>query len=155
MVDDVSSPCKAVSASGEEILKGDALALAIYPKIGPDGTPEDAQLRWYMCLANPGGGSGTTTLFRPTNYAMGLKDGQLAKDSSVYQVAFRRTGGKTVYDITIPWAEIPGFSPAKGAIFGCNLVLFDADGGAGTGKMVWGADLGATASGCGIVTLLP
>ena len=53
------------------------------------------------------------------------------------------------------WAEIPGFSPAKGAIFGCNLVLLDADGGAGTGKMVWGADLGNTASGCGIVTLLP
>ena len=155
VVDDVSSPCKAVSASGEEILKGDALALAIYPKTGPDGTPEDAQVRWYMCLANPGGGSGTTTLFRPRKYAMGLKDGQLAKDSSVYQVAFRRTGGKTVYDITIPWTEIPGFSPAKGAIFGCNLVLFDADGGAGTGKMVWGADLGDSPSGCGIVTLLP
>jgi hypothetical protein len=86
---------------------------------------------------------------------MGLKAGQLAKDSSVYQVAFLREDGKTVYDIVIPWSEIAGFTPAKGASFGCNLVLFDADGGDGSGKMVWGADLGDTASGCGVVTLLP
>ena len=155
VVDDASSPKQILSANGEEALKGDVLALAIFPKIGPDGTPEDAQMRWYMSLASPGGGSGKTTLFRPAKYSMGLKSGQLAKDSSVYQVSFAREGGKTVYDVVIPWAEIPGFSPAKGAIFGCNLVLFDADGGAGTGKMVWGADLGDTASGCGIVTLLP
>ena len=52
-----------------------------------------------MSLANPGGGSGTTTLFRPAKYAMGLKAGQLAKDSSVYQVNFRREGVKTIYDV--------------------------------------------------------
>lgn len=73
-----------------------------------------------MSLANPGGGSGTTTRFRPAKYAMGLKSGQLAKDSSVYQVDFRRQGGKTVYDVTIPWSEIPGFAPAKGASYGCQ-----------------------------------
>ena len=55
----------------------------------------------------------------------------------------------------IPWSEIPGFAPAKGASFGCNLVLVDSDGGDRQGKMVWGADLGETASGCGVVTLLP
>lgn len=88
-------------------------------------------------------------------YAMGLKAGQLAKDSSVYQVNFRREGAKTIYDVGIPWSEIPGFAPAKGASFGCNLVLIDADEGAGRGRMVWGADLGETASGCGVVTLLP
>ena len=155
VVDDASTPSPILSASGEEALKGDVLALSIFPKTGPDGRPLDAQLRWYMSLASPGGGSGKTTLFRPAKYSMGLKSGQLAKDSSVYQVSFRREGGKTVYDITIPWAEIPGFSPAKGASFGCSLVLVDSDGGAGTGKMVWGADLGETASGCGVVTLLP
>ena len=155
VVDDASSPKQILSANGEEALKGDVLALAIFPKIGPDGTPEDAQMRWYMSLASPGGGSGKTTLFRPAKYSMGGKSGQLAKDSSVYQVSFAREGGKTVYDVVIPWSEIPGFTPAKGASFGCNLVLVDSDGGAGQGKMLWGADLGDTASGCGIVTLLP
>lgn len=158
VTDDVSAPkaiVSSTSATGEEALKGDMLALAIFPKAGADGRPTGEQLRWYMNLASPGGGSGTTTLFRPSKYAMGLKSGQLAKDSSVYQVSFAREGGKTVYDVVIPWSEIPGFTPAKGASFGCNLVLVDSDGGAGTGKMVWGADLGNTASGCGIVTLLP
>ena len=155
VVDDASSPKQILSANGEEALKGDVLALAIFPKIGPDGTPEDAQMRWYMSLASPGGGSGKTTLFRPAKYSMGLKSGQLAKDSSVYQVSFAREGGKTVYDVVIPWSEIPGFAPAKGASFGCNLVLVDSDGGDRQGKMVWGADLGETASGCGVVTLLP
>ena len=158
VTDDVSAPkaiVSSTSATGEEALKGDMLALAIFPKTGADGLPTGEQLRWYMNLASPGGGSGTTTLFRPAKYAMGLKSGQLAKDSSVYQVNFRRQGGKTIYDVTIPWSEIPGFAPAKGAIFGCNLVLIDADSGSGLGKMVWGADLGDTASGCGVVTLLP
>lgn len=158
VTDDVSAPkaiVSSTSATGEEALKGDMLALAIFPKAGADGRPTGEQLRWYMNLASPGGGSGTTTLFRPSKYAMGLKSGQLAKDSSVYQVDFRRVGGKTIYDITIPWSEIPGFAPAKGASFGCNLVLIDADGKPGLGKMIWGADLGDSASGCGVVTLLP
>ncbi len=158
VTDDVSAPkaiVSSTSATGEEALKGDMLALAIFPKAGADGRPTGEQLRWYMNLASPGGGSGTTTLFRPAKYAMGLKSGQLAKDSSVYQVDFRRVGGKTIYDITIPWSEIPGFAPAKGASFGCNLVLIDADGKPGLGKMIWGADLGDSASGCGVVTLLP
>ena len=158
MTDDVSAPkaiVSSTSATGGEALSGDVLALAIFPKTGADGQPADEQLRWYMNLASPGGGSGTTTLFRPAKYAQGLKAGQLAKDSSVYQVDFRRTGGKTVYDVTIPWSEIPGFAPAKGASFGCSLVLVDADGGPGLGKMIWGADLGDSPSGCGIVTLLP
>ena len=100
-------------------------------------------------------GSGATTVFRPKKYSMGAKSGQLCKDSSVYSVDISRSGTLTKYRLTIPWTEIPGFTPAKGASFGCNLVLVDSDGGAGQGKMVWGADLGNTASGCGIVTLLP
>ena len=158
VTDDVSAPkaiVSATSADGAEALKGDMLALAVFPKIGADGMPESKQLRWYMNLASPGGGSGATTLFRPVRYSMGLKAGQLAKDSSVYQVDFSRRDGKTVYDVKIPWAEIPGFSPQKGASFGCSLVLIDSDRGAGAGRMIWGADLSDTASGCGVVTLLP
>ena len=155
VVDDVSKPKEIVGETGEEALKGDMLALAIFPKTGSDGRPESVQERWYLSLANPGGGSGRTTLFRPKKYSLGLKSGQLAKDSSVYQVDFRREGGKTVYEVRIPWSEIPGFTPAKGASFGCNLVLIDADGTDGLGRMVWGADLPDSAAGCGIVTLLP
>ena len=155
VTDDVSAPKQVASESGEEALEGDALALAIFPKAGADGRPTDEQVRWYMSLASPGGGSGKTTLFRPARHSMGLKAGQLAKDSSVYRADFRRAGGKTVYDVTIPWSEIPGFVPAKGASFGCSLVLVDSDGGPGRGRMVWGADLSDTASGCGVVTLLP
>ena len=158
VTDDVSAPkaiVSSTSATGEEALKGDMLAITVFPKMGADGRPTADQVRWYLSLASPGGGSGTTTLFRPAKYAMGLKAGQLAKDSSVYQVKFRREGGRTLYDLVIPWSELPGFAPAKGASFGCNLVLIDADGGSGLGKMVWGADLGDSASGCGIVTLLP
>ena len=157
VADDVSAPKAIVSSdsSGEEALTGDMLALAVFPKIGPDGNPEPSQLRWYMSLANPGGGSGATTLFRPKAHSLGQKSGQLAKDSSVYQVNFRREGGRTLYDLKIPWTEIPGFLPAKGASFGCNLVLVDSDGGPGLGRMVWGADLGGSPSGCGILTLLP
>ena len=58
-------------------------------------------------------------------------------------------------EVRIPWSEIPGSAPARGATFGCNLTLFDADGGLGRGRMVWGAELGDTAVGCGVVTLLP
>lgn len=46
-------------------------------------------------------------------------------------------------------------APQKGASFGCSLVLIDSDRGAGTRRMIWGADLSETASGCGVVTLLP
>jgi len=155
--DDVLAPKSLVGTSkdGEEGFTGDMLAVALFPKMGANGMPESAQLRWYISMADPGGGSGKTTLYRPKKYSMGLKSGQLAKDSSVYQVDFKRTGDVTSYEVKIPWSEIPGFTPAKGASFGCNLVLIDGDNGGGTGRMIWGADLSDSASGCGIVTLLP
>ena len=144
-----------VSESGEETLAGDSLALCIFPRIGPDGRPQDDQLRWYISKASPGGGSGATTVFRPAKYAMGAKSGQLCKDSSVYQIDIRRDGTLTTYRLRIPWAEIPGFSPAKGASFGCNLVLGDADGDEKFGRMVWGGGLKDGSPDCGLVTLTP
>ena len=155
--DDVNAPKSLVGTTkdGAEGFGGDMLAVAIFPKAGADGSPTDEQMRWYISMADPGGGSGKTTLYRPKKYSMGMKSGQLAKDSSVYQVDFKRSGDLTSYEVKIPWSEIPGFTPGKGASFGCSLVLFDGDGGAGTGRMVWGADLSDSASGCGIVTLLP
>ena len=152
--DDVLAPRPVVSASGEETLAGDAIALCLFPRTGPDG-PENDQLRWYLSKASPGGGSGACTVFRPAAFSLGAKSGQLAKDSSVYEVSIERQGTKTVYDLRIPWAEIPGFTPAVGATMGCNLVLFDSDGpGAARGRMTWGAGLKPGPGDCALVTLV-
>ena len=153
--DDVSAPQAIVSAAGDEALKGDVLVLSIFPKGTDEGLVASDQLRWYLSLANPGGGSGRSTLCRPARYAGGLPFGQLAKDSSAYDVNFRREGTRTVYDLVIPWRELPGLKPGAGVRFGCNLVLVDADEGPARGTMVWGAGLGETSAGCGLVTLVP
>ena len=142
-------------SDGTAVLQGDALALSIFPKMGVDG-PENDQLRWYISAASPGGGSGAHTLYRPADYSCGLKSGQLARDSSTYVLSIERKGTKTVYDLRIPWAELPGFTPSSGATFGCNLVLIDSDGaGKGLGRMTWGGGLRPSAGDCGLVTLLP
>jgi hypothetical protein len=153
--DDVLDAKPVVSEGGEETLRGDAIALCVFPRIGPDGSPEDAQMRWYLSKASPGGGSGATTVYRPKAYSMGTKSGQLCKDSSVYQVDIRRSGTTTTYRLRIPWSEIPGFTPAKGVSFGCNIVLCDSDGGSALGRIVWGGGLKDDASDCGLVTLIP
>ncbi len=152
--DDVLAPRPVVSDSGEETLKGDAIALCLFPRCGPDG-PEADQLRWYISKASPGGGSGACTVFRPSVFSLGAKSGQLCRDSSVYDVAIEREGTKTRYSLRIPWAEIPGFTPAVGATMGCNLVLFDSDGlGAALGRMTWGAGLKPGAGDCALITLV-
>ena len=84
-----------------------------------------------------------------------FRSGQLCKDSSVYQIDMKRTGTTTTYRFRIPWSEIPGFTPAKGVSFGCNIVLGDSDGGAAFGKMVWGGGLKDDSADCGLVTLVP
>ena len=152
--DDVLAPRPVASDDGEETLKGDAIALCLFPKCGPDG-PEADQLRWYLSKASPGGGSGACTLFRPAAFSLGAKSGQLAKDSSVYEFSVEREGTKTVYDLRIPWAEIPGFTPAVGASMGCNVVLYDSDGpGPALGRMTWGAGLTPGSGDCALVTLV-
>ena len=152
--DDVLDAKPVVSESGGETLAGDALAICVFPRIGPDGRPESAQMRWYVSKASPGGGSGATTVFRPAKYAMGLKSGQLCKDSSVYAIDIRRAGTLTTYRLTIPWSEIPGVNPARGASFGCNLVLTDSDGSDASAKIVWGGGLKDDSADCGLVTLV-
>lgn len=153
--DDAAVWTPATSESGLETLRGDAIALTLFPRMGVDG-PENDQIRWYISKASPGGGSGAVTVFRPAKYSCGAKSGQLVKDSSVYDVAISREGSRTRYRVKIPWAEIPGFTPAKGATFGCTLELFDADTQGGPqGRMSWGGGLREAPGDCGLVTLLP
>lgn len=152
--DDVLDAKSVLTESGEETLTGDAIALAIFPIMGADGRPGNEQMRWYLSKASPGGGSGANTVYRPLAYSMGMKSGQLCKDSSVYTVDIRREGTLTTYKLTIPWTEIPGFTPAVGASFGCNIVLTDSDGNAAKARMVWGGGLKDDSADCGLVTLL-
>lgn len=151
--DDMMDVRSVVSSSGEETLDGDALALCLFPKTGANGRPSGEQVRWYISKASPGGGSGTATLFRPAKYSLGAKAGQLCKDSSVYELEISREGTLTHYRLSIPWTEIPGFAPAVGASLGCNLVLFDRDGGRARGWMTWGGGLKDDAADCGLLTL--
>ena len=153
--DDAMDARPAVGEDGEETLAGDSIALCVFPRIGPDGRPENGQMRWYISKASPGGGSGATTVFRPKKYSMGMKSGQLCKDSSVYAIAIGREGTLTKYRLTIPWAEIPGFAPAKGASLGCSIVLTDADGGEKRCRVVWGGGLKDDSADCGLLTLVP
>ena len=90
---------------------------------------------------------------------MGLKSGQLCKDSSLYQVDIRTqpstsTSNLITYRLSIPWSEIPGVAPGKGASFGCNLVLGDSDGDEKFGRFLWGGGLKDDSADCGLVTLI-
>ena len=115
VVEDDKLPASPVASdSGEDTLRGDAVALSIFPRTGIDGL-ENGQLRWYISKASPGGGSGGNTVFRPAKYSLASKSGQFDRGSSVYTVYITRDGTQTAYMPRIPWAEIQGFSPAKGA----------------------------------------
>ena len=75
----------------------------------------------------------------------------------MFDVSIVREGTRTSYSLRIPWAEIPGFTPVAGATMGCNVVLFDSDGGnapGALGRMTWGAGLKPGAGDCALVTLV-
>ena len=118
---------------------GDAITLALHPGNRVPGTDAQAQ-EWYISDRNPGGGSGKCTLYRPAAHAAGLKSGQLAKDSSNYDIVVKTTGNVTVYEVRIPWSEIRGCTPEVGAKLGLSLRLSDRDGNK-YGRLNWGMGL--------------
>ena len=64
------------------------------------------------------------------------------------------TSNLITYRLSIPWSEIPGVAPGKGASFGCNLVLGDSDGDEKFGRFLWGGGLKDDSADCGLVTLI-
>ena len=141
--------------TGEKTLSGDALQIGLHPANRLPGT-EGAAIEWQVSAANPGGGSGKHTVFRPAAHSAGLSSGQLAKDSSVYEVAVKRVGGDTCYEIRIPWADAGGVRPQPGTRLGLALRLVDADGGAARGSAAWGRGLEPWSPGSfGSLVLLP
>ena len=142
------------NTTGEDALRSDSMVLAIHPGNRVEGTDAQA-FAWYLSAAVPGGGSGKYTLYRPPAKSGGLSSGQLAKDSSVYEIAIARQGDITAYELRIPWAETGGLSPSVGVKAGLSLQLFDADGAGTPAVMTWGGGLRPawSPSGFGVLTL--
>ena len=144
-----------VAATGEKTLSGDALQIGLHPANRTPGTDNTA-IEWQVSAANPGGGSGKHTVYRPAAHSAGLASGQLAKDSSVYEVAVKREGRDTCYEIRIPWADAGGIRPQLGMRLGLSLRLTDADNGAARGAAAWGRGLEPWApASFGSLVLLP
>lgn len=135
--DDVHHP----GGTGEQTLRGDALRVALHPGNRAEGTDGRA-FEWDISASAPGGGSGRHTLYRPPARNGGLPSGHLAKDSSVYELAVKREGDITDYELRIPWSETGGLTPAVGTRAGLSLQLFDTDNnGLAPSVMTWGGGL--------------
>jgi hypothetical protein len=127
--------------TGDNALKCDAIELALHPLNRIDG--EDARaFEWFISAASPGGGSGKHTIYRNPKRSGGLPTGQLAKDSSLYDIAVTRNGKITTYEVKIPWAETAIPNHVLGSKFGLSIGLYDCDTPNGpTGKMIWGGGI--------------
>ena len=112
---------------------------------------------YYVSSLAPGGGSGKHTLYRPTDRAGGRTAGNLARDSSVHELAVALAEGVTTYELRIPFAELGITGPQVGTKLGLSLQVNDNDGQGLAASMGWGEGLQpAWAPGnLGIVTLLP
>lgn len=127
------------AVTGDETPNGDSLVLALHP--GNRAPGQDAKaFEFFLSNAAPGGGSGKTTLYRPAAHAGGLRSGQLARDSSVYEMAIVRNGDRTVYELRMPWAEL-GVDGRFGTKLGLSLQLNDNDGSGRAACISWGDGL--------------
>ena len=127
------------TAANEDTAKGDSITLALHPGNRVPGT-DDQATEWMFSDCNPGGGSGKYTLYRPAAHCAGGKSGQLAKDSSVYEIVVKDQAKLTTYEVKIPWSEVKGVVPEVGTKLGLAIRLSDADGGK-FGRINWGLGL--------------
>lgn len=126
--------------TGDQTTQGDSIILAIQPsRLGMESN--DRAFAYYLSAASPGGGSGKFTLYRPEEFSGGLMNGQLAKDSSAYEVAIQRKDDRTFYEVKLPWTELGGITPQLGGRIGLSLSLADNDGGGRAARMLWGQGL--------------
>lgn len=135
----IDDDAQVAEQTGARSIEGDSLVLALHPANRSPGTEAKA-FCYLISSASPGGGSGKHTLFRPAERSGGLSSGQLAKDSSVYELAIRREGTRTCYEVRLPWSEL-GASGRLGAKFGCSLQLNDNDGQGRAAIISWGDGL--------------
>lgn len=143
------------ATTGEQTLDGDSICLALHPANRAEGADARA-FCWYISAASPGGGSGKFTLYRPPARSGGLSSGQLAQNSSVYELAIVRTNDMTTYELRIPWAEAGCPAPGVGTKLGLSLQLNDNDGDGRAAAMTWGGGLQPAwaPKGFGVLTLV-
>ena len=120
-------------------INGDSVEIAIHPQNRLPGEESKALLFQVSSVAP--GGSGKHTIYRPDRYSSGLKSGSLAKDSSLYDIAVRRQGNRTTYELAMPWSDLGGIRSEFGTKLGLSLALNDGDGTRRQASMVWGGGL--------------
>ena len=152
---DVHDDIHAAPATGEAAAQGDGLLLALHPMNRTPGTAAKA----FACIvssASPGGGSGRHTLFRPAKWAGGLRTGQLARDSSAYDLAVAPSKGRCTYELRLPFSQLGGVAPGVGVKIGLSLQLNDNDGRGLAAHMNWGGGLAPEwrPDGFGVLTLV-
>jgi hypothetical protein len=123
---------------GKEVINADSLIMAFDPT-NRSIEAKNKAFMYYVSSANPGAG-GTATLYRPKEYSAGLRSGQLARDSSIYELAVKADGGKTYYEIRMPFTEL-GLTPIFGGKIAMTLQLNDNDGTGLESFMIWGGGL--------------
>lgn len=142
--------------TGDKTAEGDSLRVAFHPMNRAEGEDGKA-FEWIIGAAAPGGGSGRHTLYRPESRSGGLRSGHLARDSSVYEVAVKRDGDITCYEVRIPWSETGLSGATIGTKAGLSMQLIDSDGTSARGVMTWGGGLRPNWSPSlfGVLTLAP
>jgi hypothetical protein len=152
--DDVHSPATTANPSGEAILQGDSVVLAIDPTMRGPGARSQS-FAYYLSSAVPGGGSGRHTLFRPPAHSGGRPSGHLLRDSSIYDMTVSPSPGACLYELRIPLSEL-GIQGVAGTRIGLSLQLNDNDGKGSAAQMNWGGGLNPTWNPLdfGIVTLV-
>lgn len=119
--------------------QNDSIRLAIHPLNRLPG--ENLKAFCFDLSAAAPGGSGKHTIYRPAEFSGGLKSGSLAKDSSIYDIAVRREGNRTIYEVAMPWSDLGGVEGVVGTKIGLSLRLTDCDGRAPAAYMLWGEGL--------------
>ena len=123
----------------EGFIQGDSLILGVDPTHrGPD--VDMKSFAYYLSSEAPGGGSGTHTIIRPSQYSGGRQSGHLFKDSSVYDIAVKTDNGTCIYELRIPLTEI-GIYGNLGTKIGLSIQLNDNDGNGRVAQMNWGDGL--------------
>jgi len=128
------------SSSTDGCVDDDGLTILLHPGNRRPGTAAKAY-SVTLTERKPGGGSGRYTLYRLAERAGGLKVGHIARDSSLHDVAVKRVGDKTFYEMRYALSDSNGITGAVGTKIGFSAVIADNDGAGCAARMSWGGGL--------------
>jgi len=125
--------------TGAECANHDSVRIAFHPLNRLPGE-DDKAFCFDLSSAAPGG-SGKHTIYRPKELSGGLRNGSLAKDSSVFDISIQRIGNRTFYEAALPWSELGGPKGTIGTKLGLSMKLTDHDGKKTEAFLLWGEGL--------------